>query len=187
MSKCSRCEGVYQLVREPHTIKFNGGREATVEVELFRCDACDDSFFTLEQADAARFLASKAVRRKEGLLMPEDITALRQRFGLSQVLLQRLLGKGKKTVVRWESGADFQGKLADKFLRVIRRFPAVMEFLAELEDVELPQRSGPGEARKSDLHAPERDGMVTVRTSASGNDWEPAGDQSFDGKLANAT
>lgn len=150
MPECNRCGSAYELRTESRTVRFGKQREATVDAELFHCPSCGDSFFTLEQADAARLAASKEIRRREGLLMPEEIAAIRKRFGLSQDRFQTLLGKGKKTVVAWESGADFQSRLADKLLRVLRRFPAAVEFLAELEDIDLPRESGPAPSRGGD-------------------------------------
>ncbi len=136
--KCPRCGGQYETRVEPREVDFGGSRKATVQAEFYRCARCGDTFFTMEQADAVRLRASKEIRRREGLLMPEEIAHIRRRFGLSQDLFQKLIGKGKKTVVRWEAGSVFQSRLADKFLRVIRRFPFIMEYLAEAEEVDLP-------------------------------------------------
>jgi HTH-type transcriptional regulator/antitoxin MqsA len=79
------------------------------------------------------------VRREEGLLMPDEIREIRQRYGLSQADLERLIGAGPKTVVRWERGTTFQNRTADTLLRVLRDHPEVM--------AELTRERGPRAAR----------------------------------------
>jgi len=56
-------------------------------------------------------LAGRTARTAPGvapaspLLAPEEIRSIRARYGLSQAELERMLGLGAKTVVRWEPGA----------------------------------------------------------------------------------
>jgi putative zinc finger/helix-turn-helix YgiT family protein len=95
-----------------------------------RCDSCEESFYTPDQALAAQRAAAAELRRQEDLLTPEEIRATRERFGLTQSQMERLLGVGPKTVVRWERGTVFQNRSTDQLLRVIGAVPDAFRFLA---------------------------------------------------------
>lgn len=107
-----------------------GARRVTVSAERMRCHQCGEAFLTPDQMDAAQVAASNQIRREEGLLLPEEIRAIRYTFGLSQTALEQLLSAGAKTVVRWERGTVFQNKTTDELLRLVRDVPGVFEHLA---------------------------------------------------------
>jgi len=86
--------------------------------------------------DDAQRAASNQIREEDGLLLPGDILDIRSRYSLSQADLERVLGVGPKTVVRWERGTVFQNKATDTLLRVLREFPEVVGFLAAQNGVE---------------------------------------------------
>lgn len=75
--------------------------------------------------------ATAVIRAEEGLLAPEEIVELRRKYGLTQAQLERLIGAGEKTVVRWERGTVSQNRTADTLLRVLRDFPDVVAHLAK--------------------------------------------------------
>jgi HTH-type transcriptional regulator/antitoxin MqsA len=81
--------------------------------------------------------ASDAIRAEEGLLSAREIREIREELGLTQQGLERLLGVGPKTVVRWERGTVFQNRSTDSLLRVLRAFPEASGFLAERHGVVL--------------------------------------------------
>jgi len=68
-------------------------------------------------------------RDKYGLLPAEDIRDIRQRFGLTQAALARLLRLGANTLSRWESGRNVQTAAMDVLLRLIRDVPGSIEYL----------------------------------------------------------
>jgi HTH-type transcriptional regulator/antitoxin MqsA len=131
------CGGEARLITSPFEVHV-GNRSATVEAERMRCDACGAEFFLPGQMDAAQRLGAAKMRSAEGLLAPEEIKAFRETRGITQAQLERLLGVGPKTVVRWERGTVFQNPATDALLRVIRGVPAAGRYLAELRGVDLP-------------------------------------------------
>lgn len=44
-------------------------------------------------------------RQRHGLLQPEEIRRIREKYGLSQVAFAKVLGLGNKTVARYENGS----------------------------------------------------------------------------------
>ena len=68
------------------------------------------------------FNARNAYRVKMGLLTSDEIVAIRENYGLSQVDLAKLLGWGEATISRYESKA-IQDEAYDTMLRLIKDNP----------------------------------------------------------------
>jgi len=54
-------------------------------------------------------------------MTPEEIKGIRQKFGISQNALARVLGVAVLTVQRWESGKTKPSPMAVKSLEVVAR------------------------------------------------------------------
>lgn len=101
-----------------------------VHEEVFRCNVCGEEEYSFEQAIAAERRAGEIYREQNGFLQPDEIVALRRRWGVTQAQLEDALGLGRKTIARWESGRVLQSRALDNLLRAINQFPAVLVFLA---------------------------------------------------------
>jgi putative zinc finger/helix-turn-helix YgiT family protein len=93
------------------------------------CSKCDE--VVLRFGDSKRLCedAISIYRGKHGLLSADEIRAIRERFGLTQADLARLLRLGANTVSRWESGRNVQTAAMDILLRMVRDLPGSIEFL----------------------------------------------------------
>jgi putative zinc finger/helix-turn-helix YgiT family protein len=94
--------------------------------------ACPKGHDPVLRADDARRLREQALdlyRGKYGLLTAEGIRSLRERFGLTQAELARLLRLGQNTLSRWEAGRNVQTAAMDVLLRVLRDVPGGLEYL----------------------------------------------------------
>ena len=136
---CGICGGEAVLISEEREVRV-GKRSAVVEDQFFRCGGCGEELYEPGQMDAVMRRASTAIRADLGLLMPEDIRALRKSLELSQVDFERLLGVGQKTVVRWEKGTVFQNQATDALLRVLRDVESVAEYLGARKGIPVPAR-----------------------------------------------
>jgi len=112
-------------------VTASDGTPLTYTTEYSRCGECGDEFYTRSQSLAASRARANALRAHENLLGPSEIRAFREKYGLTQEKLERLLGVGAKTVVRWERGTVAQGRAADSLLRILAKLPGALEFLAE--------------------------------------------------------
>jgi len=97
-----------------------------------RCEGCGEEILPPELSD--RIEAEHY--RVQGLLTPAEVRAIRERTGLSQVEMARLLGVGDKTYARWEAGLSIQNKSMDNLIRMA----AHPEVFAELEAQRDPDR-----------------------------------------------
>lgn len=87
---------------ENYTVK---GREVQVCADVRVCAECGTTLFDRE-LDQESLVKAYAVYRKEmGLLSPEDIKRIRQKYRLSQTAFAKVLGLGEKTIARYESGS----------------------------------------------------------------------------------
>jgi putative zinc finger/helix-turn-helix YgiT family protein len=109
-----------------------------VHEELYRCSICGEEEYSFEQMQAVEREAGRIYREQEGYLQPEEVRAMRERWGLTQAQLEAALGIGRKTVARWEAGRVLQQRSLDNLLRAIDQFPPVLAFLAARQSVELP-------------------------------------------------
>jgi HTH-type transcriptional regulator/antitoxin MqsA len=135
-----------------------GDRPVTFDDRFFRCSQCGEEYFNGEMMDDSLRRATGVIRAEDGLLAPSDIVALRKKYGLTQAQLERLIGAGEKTVVRWERGTVAQNKTADTLLRVLLEHPDVVAALKRQNGLSKPPRR-----RSSAAAAPKAKGASVAR------------------------
>lgn len=129
-STCAICNAeAAKKIRGEFSARYNQVPVTVPDVEMYECGSCGEQFFDPEQAKALSIAVKREVRRKAGLLAPEEIVAIRQRLKLSQTDLEELLGLGPKVVTRWETGRVVQSKTADVALRLLDVDPKNLERL----------------------------------------------------------
>jgi putative zinc finger/helix-turn-helix YgiT family protein len=139
------CGGRFQLIEEKRDILIGQAR-VPVTQQFFRCNECGEVRQTLDQLGAARRAAALELRRIEGLLSGAEIRRIREeRLQVTQGKLEKALGLGAKTVVRWETDRVLQPKATDNLLRLLDRDPSALKFLADQHGVDLPTPVDRGE------------------------------------------
>lgn len=129
MRSCPSCGGAAPVVSAVRDVRM-GQRTVAVENEFIACEACGEEYVEPEMMDRTLRRAAEAIRKSEGLLMPEEIKAIREGYGLTQTDFERLINAGPKTVTRWERGTVAQNGTADTLMRVLRDHPDVAVSLA---------------------------------------------------------
>lgn len=120
---------------QPKCQRFPGGQgfgERQVAVSHaahLSCPKCGEVVLRFQDAKRLGEDAIAIYRRKHGLLSADEIRAIRQRFGLTQRALARLLRLGANTVSCWESGRNVQTAALDMLLRLIRALPGSIDYL----------------------------------------------------------
>jgi HTH-type transcriptional regulator/antitoxin MqsA len=136
---CPICGGPATLIEEPQTMSM-AGRPVTYRDRFYRCGVCEETFYSREMLSESFLRATAAIRAEDGLLAPDEIIGLRKKYGLTQAQLERLIGAGEKTVVRWERGTVAQNKTADTLLRVLLEHPEVVAALKRQNGLARPPR-----------------------------------------------
>ncbi len=103
---CPHCElvrDVESIQRVEHvTIK---GRDVEFQAHFYRCTTCGELFETPAQLDANLNAAREAYARLYEAPSPEQLVALRSRYGASQKAFGLILGFGELTMNTYEQGA----------------------------------------------------------------------------------
>ena len=107
----------------------NGESVTVPSASFLKCPQCHE---VVLRYDEARYLSERALaiyRRKYGLLSAEEIRSIRERFGLTQAGLAKLLRLGSNTISRWEAGRNVQTAAMDVLLRLLRDLPGSLDYL----------------------------------------------------------
>ena len=130
---CPLCDKAHEVEERKRfaTITLKGD-QVTYEERFYYCtnaDKDENEFETGSMTNENLLNARNAYRVKNGLLTSDEIVAIRESYGLSQVDLARLLGWGEATISRYESKA-IQDEAYDIMLRIIKDNPLqALEFL----------------------------------------------------------
>ncbi len=126
---CPTCGTMMRRTQEVLTSSVNGEEIRVPNISHLRCPKCGEGLFSLQEAEALRLGAFDIYRRTHGLLSADEIRAIRERYGLTQAELARLLRLGGNTVSRWEAERNVQTAAMDVLLRLIRDLPGSLEYL----------------------------------------------------------
>ncbi|MBR6405086.1 MAG: DUF4065 domain-containing protein [Lachnospiraceae bacterium] len=130
---CPLCDKIHEVEERKRlaTITLKG-EKVSYEERYYFCQNADEDeneFETGSMTNENLLNARNAYRIKKGLLTSDEIVAIRENYGLSQVDLARLLGWGEATISRYESKA-IQDEAYDTMLRLIKDNPLqALEFL----------------------------------------------------------
>jgi putative zinc finger/helix-turn-helix YgiT family protein len=106
------------------------GEEVSVPSTLhLKCPKCAETVLRYSDARRLQEDAIAIYRKKHGLLSADEIRAIRERFGLTQGELARLLHLGANTISRWESGRNVQTEAMEMLLRLMRDLPGSIDYL----------------------------------------------------------
>jgi putative zinc finger/helix-turn-helix YgiT family protein len=106
------------------------GEEVTVPSASFlKCPQCHEVVLRYDEARRLGEQALEIYRKRYGLLSAEEIRSIRERFGLTQAGMAKLLRLGSNTISRWEAGRNVQTAAMDVLLRLLRDLPGSLDYL----------------------------------------------------------
>ena len=135
---CPLCDKTHEVeIRQRMSTITIKGDKVEYEERFFFCANADEDENEFENATMTNLNllnARNAYRIKHGLLTSDEIVAIRESYGLSQVDCARLLAWGEATISRYESKA-IQDEAYDTMLRLIRDNPLqALDFLKKNSD-----------------------------------------------------
>lgn len=136
--ECPLCDKVHEIEERTRIAKtIIKGEEVNYEETYYFCQNSDEDeneFVTGKMENDNLLNARNAYRKAHGLLTSDQIVAIRDMYGLSQVDLAKLLGWGEATISRYESKA-IQDEAYDNMLRIIKENSlAALELLQKNAD-----------------------------------------------------
>ena len=97
--ECPLCDKVHEIEERTRIVKtIIKGEEVSYEETYYLCNNCDEDeneFVTGKMENDNLLNARNAYRKAHGLLTSDEIVAVREKYGLSQVDLAKLLGWGE--------------------------------------------------------------------------------------------
>ena len=126
---CPECGGPMREKRGRLKLPVNGEDIAVPEAPHLSCPKCHEVVLRFDDARRLRQRALEIYRAKYGLLTADEIRSIRERYGLTQAELARLLRLGGNTMSRWEAGRNVQTGAMDMLLRMIRDLPGSLDYL----------------------------------------------------------
>jgi len=106
MRYCPVCDKEQEMViiekQETYPVK---GLDIKVRAHVCTCAVCHEEVWDPDMDDDNLRTAYNEYRKIKGLLTPEEIRAIRQRYGVSQTTFAKVLGLGEKTIARYENGS----------------------------------------------------------------------------------
>jgi len=128
---CDRCkketEGIVKKKEEIFPVR---GEKIKILSNVPVCKICGSEVFDEKLDEENLKLAYDKYRKKHNLLSPSQIKEIREKYGLSQRGLSKLLGWGEITLHRYESGS-IQDEAHDKMLKLISHPQNMMKILEE--------------------------------------------------------
>ncbi len=126
--QCPDCGGFrIKTIFEDHAFTYGVGENAlqiTAKLPFRHCQKCGLRFLDDEGEKAMH----EAVCRHLGVMSPDEIKQLRERYGMSRQEFARLTKLGEATIARWERGALIQNAGNDQLLYLLT-FPENVERL----------------------------------------------------------
>jgi HTH-type transcriptional regulator/antitoxin MqsA len=144
---CGECGGSLERARVAREVQLEH-RSIPVAAEVSRCSDCGEILLAAGQMREMQRRAAEIARQEDGLLAPDEIRALRERYHLSQEAFERVIKAGPKTVTRWERGTVCQNGTADTLMRLLREDPALTARLAAERGVDIPSLPGDSSASR---------------------------------------
>lgn len=164
--KCPAC-GQAQLSVSTRERHFNPrGKSVRVELLTMECTACGATATTAAQQ--VENLKRLAARREHysGLLLGEEVLALRRRHGLTQRAAATLFGKGVIAFSRYENETTYPDDATTLLLSLAIDKPEVVRWLAERTGVAVPLLEAPEEGKAKAPRRAVRGRRATPGTSS---------------------
>ncbi len=149
---CENCgpvdRSVTHVIERDETLEIKG-EPITTLTPIRICNACDEEIYDKELDGPSLSHAFDIYRMKHRLIMPAEIRALRERYGLSQRNLAALIGLGEITIHRYENGS-----LPDEAQNQLLRFIGDVRNMRRLFE-DRKEHLSPAAARKLDTRLAE--------------------------------
>lgn len=117
------CEQEILLVQKEETYPVKG-ESITINATVCTCAYCGEEIMSIEYDDDNLRKAYAKYRSRHGLLQPEEIKAIREQYGVSQVAFARIIGVDDKAIARYENGS-LQTKAANDRIMLARKMKDV--------------------------------------------------------------
>lgn len=119
---CEKCEKMQETICRKTTDDFVvKDRTIRVQITICVCKTCGEEVWDENVEKENERIVFGEYRKQAGLLQPEDIKSIRDKYGLTQTTFAALLGFGAKTITRYENGS-IQDMSHDNLIRLMNSY-----------------------------------------------------------------
>jgi HTH-type transcriptional regulator/antitoxin MqsA len=127
---CPECEkGHLTASTYADDFQHNGELLRVEGLQCYLCDQCGADPVFADQVRRNHRLVADAKRRADGLLVGDEVRAIREKFGLSQQEAAALFGGGVNAFSKYERGDVIQSDAMDRLLKLVSARPALLDAL----------------------------------------------------------
>jgi putative zinc finger/helix-turn-helix YgiT family protein len=140
LPKCPVCRKGQLLPSTTQREFLPRGMKVSVELLTSVCNHCGkETVRAAQHEENLRRLADRKYRREyAGLLLGEEILALRHRYGLKQQDASKIFGKGKIAFSRYENEVTYPDDSTTRLLKLAIQMPEALKRLADDAGVAIP-------------------------------------------------
>ena len=132
---CPQCKKIcrchVQTMDETYPVK---GENIAIKAQVSFCSECGEEVWNEELDENNLQTAYAAYRTVHGLLQPDEIRHIREKYGISQTLFARILGLGDKTITRYENGS-IQDKAQNNLIALVSHPENFKELVEQNQDI----------------------------------------------------
>lgn len=114
---CPDCACDMVISTEAIVEEYKGEKISVDGIEHYICPECGEYAIGAKASKKLTRELTSEYARRQGLLTPDQIIAIRKKLKLNQGDFQKMLGVSGVTVSRWETGVAQQSKSADLLMR----------------------------------------------------------------------
>lgn len=117
---CSKCNSEQEVrtvaKEEEYEVR---GEKISIKSKVYVCNSCNEEIFDEKQDNENLEMLYSKYREKYGLLTPQEIRDIREKYGLSQRAMSRLFAWGEITINRYENGS-IQDAVHNEVLELVK-------------------------------------------------------------------
>lgn len=132
--KCPICgaDGLKKTVNT-ETFTYKGHKIEIPDYVTYECVQCQEAVVDKATLKTSGKLLKDFQRAADGLLTGPQIMKIRKKLGLTQDQMAEIVGGGLKSVARYESGQVCQSRGMDNLLRILDKYPEMLEVIQKKE------------------------------------------------------
>lgn len=146
---CVVC-GKGQLTRKviQEVFEYKGKKKTVSNYCVYECNKCKEVLVDSKTIRSKEKILTDIRREIDGLLTSSEIVQIRKNLGKTQQEMAKIFGVGEKNFARYENGQVTQSKPMDNLLRVLDKYPIVLNIFKP-EEKDLMSKDANFENQKS--------------------------------------
>lgn len=146
-SKCPICgSGKLSEKTVSEEFDYKGQTKIVSDYHVYACNKCKEEIVDPKTLRVTEKVLTDFRRGVDGLLTSDEIKAIRKKLGKTQSEMAEWLGVGEKNFTRYENGQVTQSKTMDLLLRIVGKFPTILNSITAPTNYEMslvPYIGGP--------------------------------------------